>query len=68
MGKPYLQLPDGSVWPNPNDPSEVEYRLRYGTHKELTAASYIAAYKELVFSTIKHRNEICAALKAALEV
>jgi hypothetical protein len=49
----YVRLPDDTIWPHPDDPAQVEWRLRYGTPERsdlLQAASYIAAYRELIRS------------------
>lgn len=46
----YIRREDGTVWPSPDDPAEVGWRLRYGTPSEidrLYAASVIHAYREL---------------------
>lgn len=59
--KTHLHLEDGSLWPNPLDWEEVEYRLRYG-NEHLTrgdllyAASVMSAYRALIFHTNEARN------------
>jgi len=46
----YVKPDTETVWPNPNDPREIEWKLRYDTPTKeelLIAASYIQAYKSL---------------------
>lgn len=46
-----IKLEDGTVWPDPNDPYEVQRTLRYGkpTRQEiLFAAEVMDAYSELM--------------------
>ena len=65
----YLRF-DEMTWPNPDDPGEVEYALRYGSLKrshELVAASFIAAYRQLVNLPRRERDERVAAIRAAQE-
>ena len=53
MSDTYIKRDNGTVWPNPADPLEVEWKLRYGRltrEEQLVAASFIAAYKQ------KHRD------------
>jgi hypothetical protein len=48
---PYLRLEDKTTWPNPDDPKEVQHRLRYGTPNRgdlLLAASVMQAYAYIV--------------------
>lgn len=50
MTSSYIRRDDGTVWPNPDDPAEVQWRLRYGTPSKedlLWAASAASAYREL---------------------
>jgi hypothetical protein len=64
--EPYLHL-DGMAWPNPEDPQQVEWTLRYGnpTREDLNvAASYIAAYKQLVFDAQRVRNRKVSGIRA----
>lgn len=59
---------DGMTWPDPRDPAEVEWTLRYGRPTRgdlLTAASFIAAYKQLVYDNQTVRNGKVRALRAA---
>jgi hypothetical protein len=64
----YVALPGDMTWPHPGDLAEVEWTLRYGAPDRshgLIAASYIAAYRELVWMTQQQRNERVSALRAA---
>lgn len=64
--EPYL-CADGMTWPNPEDPLQVEWTLRYGNptkHHLNVAASYIAAYKQLMFDTQRVRNRKVSAIRA----
>ena len=57
---------DGMSWPNPNDPAEVEWTLRYGTPTRaqlLVAASFIGAYKQLVDDSQRIRNQKISRLR-----
>ena len=68
-GGSYLRLDDRTVWPNPADPNEVQWRLRYGTPSKadlLVAASMMAAYRELAGQTYKRRSQVVSLLRAAL--
>lgn len=59
---------DGMAWPDPADPLEVEYALRYGTPtraQALTAASFVAAYKQMVGDTQHRRNANVAFIREA---
>ena len=63
----YLHF-DGMAWPNPADPREVAYALRYGepTRQQLhVAASFIAAYQQLVADPQRRRNEKVAGIRGA---
>jgi hypothetical protein len=58
---------DGMAWPNPNDPHEIEWALRYGTpsrEQMLAAASFIAAYRQLVDLPTRERNKRIASIRA----
>jgi hypothetical protein len=47
----WLRRDNGTTWPDPSDPLEVEWKLRYGTPERsdlLWAASVIGAYKHLM--------------------
>jgi hypothetical protein len=55
-------------WPNPGDPHEVEWRLRYGTLMRedlLYAASVIHAYAHLFDLPQKARNKRIEQIKEA---
>lgn len=57
--KSYIKPDEETVWPNPKDPCEIEWKLRYGnpTKSELLiAASYISAYKSFFEKTQKDTN------------
>ena len=65
----YLRF-DGMTWPNPNDPTEVQWRLRYGTPSQsdlLVAASHMCAYAQLVEDPQRMRNEKVKGIRAAME-
>jgi hypothetical protein len=62
-----VQIND-TVWPNPEDPSELEWKLRYGqrslTDSDLMlAASFVSAYKELFNKPIKDSSFYLKAAK-----
>lgn len=62
----YLRLGNKTVWPNPNDPTEVQDRLRYGNPSQsdlLIAASVMRAYRELVALPSRRRSEIVRDLR-----
>ena len=62
-------MPDGGTWPVPDDGlAELEWRLRYGTPTRsdlLTAASVMAAYRQLIEATEAQRNRVVRALREA---
>lgn len=63
----YLNF-DGMTWPDPDDPLEIEWTLRYGTPTRaqlLAAASMIAAYKQLVADPQVRRNAKIAGIRRA---
>lgn len=65
--KTYLRF-DDMTWPNPDDPMDIEWKLRYGqpTQSERhIAASMIAAYKQLVNDPQRRRNEKIAGIRKA---
>jgi hypothetical protein len=77
----YVLLPDPSshdgkgmlVWPNPYDPKELQYRLRYGPpltcDELLVVASYLEAYQYLITALPQRiRNQRCSELKEAVEL
>jgi hypothetical protein len=63
----YLALPDGTVWPNPLDPGDAQWQMRYagspGTSACLVAASTLAAYRELIWMPERRRREVIKALR-----
>lgn len=67
---PYVRLDDGTTWPHPDDPAEVEWGLRYGgprpRDEQLAAASYIAAYSELIRLPARKRDARIRAIRLAL--
>jgi hypothetical protein len=71
----YVRIDNEMTWPSPdtrdanNDGDSLEWHFRYGTPSKelcLRAASYLAAYNQLIYSTQKHRNYICSAIRYAL--
>lgn len=70
-GDYYLRLPDGSGWPDPTDPNEVEWRIRNLPSERadaaLTAASYMTAYREIINLTCREREAVVRKIKAALK-
>lgn len=64
----YLHF-DEMCWPRPDDFAEIEWTLRYGTPSRsdiLVAASYISAYKQLVYDPIAVRNAKVAGMRRTL--
>lgn len=61
---------DGMNWPDPRDPDDVQWRLRYG---ELTkadrmwCASVLGAYRQLVDDPQRIRNAKIAGLRKAMK-
>lgn len=69
VGGDFVHIGD-MVWPNPYDPNAVQWRLRYGepTRSDLlVAASYVAAYRQLIDLPIRVRNRRVAAIRAAAD-
>ena len=68
----YIKPTSDTIWPNPTDPSDLEWTLRYGmpTQEDLyLAASYIAAYRTLFDKTQKDLIKTVSKIKmAAMEV
>ncbi len=61
----YLRF-DDMTWPNPTDPSGVEWQLRYGTPSRmdlLVAASFISAYANLIELPVRERNKRVAQMR-----
>jgi hypothetical protein len=57
---------DGMCWPNPDDPNETQWRLRYGTPTRadlLFAADVMCAYGQLVEDPQRRRNEKVAGIR-----
>jgi hypothetical protein len=57
--RPYVHF-QGMTWPHPDDPTGIEWRLRHGepTRSDLlVAASYIAAYRQLVVTDNRRRRD-----------
>lgn len=66
----YLRF-DGMTWPNPADPGEVQWRLRYAVtdHSDhMVAASFMHAYQALVFMSERRRREIIRRLREGAEL
>ena len=56
---PYLRF-DGMTWPNPSDPNESQWRIRYGQPSRedlMFAASVMHAYAHLISLPQRERNE-----------
>ena len=72
MAKPYLFF-GGMTWPNPEHAGDLEWKMRYALEhvtrgEQLTAASILAAYRELVAMPQKKRNQrISQIIKAVQE-
>jgi len=67
-GPTYIAF-DGMSWPNPTDPLDVEWSMRYGNpsrEQMLVAASFVAAYRHLVEDSAVRRNEKITALRTAI--
>jgi hypothetical protein len=61
---------DGMCWPNPDDPNETQWRLRYGTPTRadlLFAAHVMCAYGQLVEDSQQVRNAKVAGLRRTKE-
>jgi hypothetical protein len=73
--KKYIRLENETVWPKPDLEDEnnfecLEWRLRYSLPSRedlLMAASYLAAYNSLIYTTQKNRNYVCGAIKRMQE-
>lgn len=60
---------DGMTWPNPADPAEVQWRLRYGQPSKvdlLVAASFMHAYAHLIALPQRERNERVRQIRASV--
>lgn len=65
----YLNF-DEMTWPNPEDPADVEWALRYGTPTPTQlniAASMIAAYRQLIEDPARRRNEKITGIRNAMK-
>jgi len=61
---------EGMTWPNPTDPNDVQWRLRYGTPRRrdiLVAASFMHAYAHLIDLPQRERNERVSQIRAVAE-
>lgn len=59
---------EGMTWPNPQDPDDVQWRLRYGEPTRadlLAAASVMAAYAHLVSMPRRERESRIAGIRRA---
>lgn len=68
--KPYLFF-EGMTWPNPQHAGDLEWKLRYAEKhvtrgEQLTAASILAAYRELVDMPAKRRAKRIAGIRRAM--
>ena len=64
----YVKPSADTLWPNPCDPNDIEWVLRYGNPTEsekCVAASYINAYKALFSKTQKNAVKTMSAIKKA---
>ena len=60
---------DGMTWPDPRDPAEVQWRLRYGTPTEadrMWCASVLGAYRQLVDDPRRTRDAKVAGIRRAM--
>lgn len=58
---------DGMTWPNPTDPNNVQWRLRYGIPSRqdlLAAASFMHAYAHLIDLPQRERNQRVSQIRA----
>jgi hypothetical protein len=66
----YVKPDAETVWPNPKDPCEIEWKLRYDMPTKgelLIAASYVEAYKSLFNKTQKDILRYIRAIKEKLK-
>jgi hypothetical protein len=61
---------DGMTWPNPADPTGVQWRLRYGPQPPsredvLAAASFMHAYAHLIDLPQRERNQRVSQIRVA---
>lgn len=63
------------TWPNPDDPREVEWRLRFATTfgleirsaDRMVAASVMHAYRALIEMSQRDRNQRVSQIRAAMK-
>jgi len=61
---------DGMTWPNPDDPTEVQWRIQYGNpaREDLAAAvSFMAAYSQLIRLPRRTREARIRSIRKATE-
>jgi hypothetical protein len=66
----YLRLPEGTTWPDPKDPNEIQHTLRYGQPSRedlLVAASFIAAYGHLLAMPTRRRAEVVTQIRRSAD-
>lgn len=65
----YLRV-EGMTWPNPDDPAFIEWLLCHGDpptqETRNVAASFVAAYKQLINDPVKVRNAKVAMIRRAV--
>jgi hypothetical protein len=70
--KTHIRLDNATVWPNPTDPKEIEWKLRYTRqltdNERVLAACYIAAYKVLLRKTQKDSSSYIRMIKKRLKI
>lgn len=60
---------EGMTWPNPTDPADVQWRLRYGQPSKadlLVAASFMHAYAHLIDLPQRERNQRVNQIRASV--
>lgn len=74
MSRYYHRLPDGTTWPRPEGPGgdmdSVEWVMRYGDPERVReyrflAASFCAAFSDLVAMPRRRREQVIADLRKA---
>lgn len=66
----HIDPTDFMAWPNPLDPDEVEWKLRYSTPTKselMHASSVLAAYRALIFLPSRTREKRISAIRKALK-
>ena len=69
MTSSYIKTSVECCWPNPQDPNDIEWMLRFGKVDKshlLVAASYINAYRSLFDLTQKELIQTVSAIKKKL--